>query len=137
MTQFTGLSQMPTPSWQAPQAQSLFLPSSQQGINTLAKNASLKMPSLNPTQATPTAPGLTTGQATLGSINAALSATQLGLGIWNQIKSQELADKQLKVAKDQLDIENTRWQNREDERKANNKAIAQSASALQLPTERY
>ncbi|STO96252.1 hypothetical protein [Helicobacter canis] len=137
MAQFTGLSQMPTPSWQAPQAQSLFLPSSQQGINTLAKNASLKMPSLNPTQATPTAPGLTAGQATLGSINAALSATQLGLGIWNQIKSQELAEKQLKTAKDQLDIENTRWQNREDERKANNQAIAQSANALQLPTERY
>ena len=126
-----------TPTWQAPlQTQPLTFGASQQGINTLAKNASLKMPSL-PTQATPTAPGLTAGQATFGSINAALSATQLGLGIWNQIKSQELAEKQLKTAKDQLDIENTRWQNREDERKANNQAIAQSANALQLPTERY
>ena len=127
-----------TPTWQTPlQTQPLTFGASQQGINTLAKNASLKMPSLNPAQATPTAQGLTAGQATLGGINAALSATQLGLGIWNQIKSQELAEKQLKTAKDQLDIENTRWQNREDERKANNQAIAQSANALQLPTERY
>lgn len=96
-----------TPTWQAPlQTQPLTFGASQQGINTLAKNASL-----NPTQATPTAPGLTAGQKTLGGINAALSATQLGLGIWNQIKSQELAEKQLQTAKDQLDIENTRWQN--------------------------
>ena len=127
-----------TPTWQAPlQTQPLTFGASQQGINTLAKNGSPKYAKPNPCRATAPSSKASPQEATLGGINAALSATQLGLGIWNQIKSQELAEKQLKTAKDQLDIENTRWQNREDERKANNQAIAQSANALQLPTERY
>ena len=85
----------------------------------------------------PKANGLSPGQATLGGIGAGLDALQLGLGIWNQISAQKLADEQLELAKAQLDKENTRWQDREDERKKNNEAIAASANALTLPTERY
>ena len=85
----------------------------------------------------PKANGLSAGQATLGGIGAGLEALNLGLGIWNQINAQKLANEQLQLAKTQLDKENTRWEDREKERKANNQAIAQSANALTLPTERY
>ena len=85
----------------------------------------------------PKAGGLTPGQATLGGIGAGLEALNLGLGIWNQVSAQKLANEQLQLAKTQLDKENTRWEDREKERKANNQAIAQSANALTLPTERY
>ena len=101
-----------------------------------AKQAAANMNLVKPPKI-PKAGGLTPGQATLGGIGAGLDALQLGLGIWNQINAQKLANEQLQLAKTQLDKENTRWEDREKERKANNQAIAQSANALVLPTERY
>lgn len=101
-----------------------------------AKQAAANMNLVQPPKL-PKAGGLSAGQATLGGIGAGLEALNLGLGIWNQISAQKLADEQLKLAKTQLDKENTRWENREDERKKNNEAIAASANALVLPTERY
>ncbi|WP_407379491.1 hypothetical protein [Helicobacter sp.] len=112
------------PSWYKSQPSSLL-----GGVNP-------KLPALNPPKL-PKAGGLTPGQATLGGIGAGLEALNLGLGIWNQISAQKLAEQQLGLAKTQLDKENTRWEDREKERKANNEAIAQSANALTLPTERY
>lgn len=101
-----------------------------------AKQAAANMNLVKPPKL-PKANGLTPGQATLGGIGAGLEALNLGLGIWNQISSQKLAEQQLGLAKTQLDKENTRWEDREKERKKNNEAIAQSANALVLPTERY
>lgn len=83
-----------------------------------------------------TTQGLTKGQATLGGITAGLQALELGLGIWNQIESSRIANKQLALSQAQLKKENERWEARENERKENNKAIAQSANAFILPTER-
>lgn len=128
MRSVAGLSQMST------------TPTPLAGINTGGLNfgnfTTPKLPAIN-TPKLPKAGGLTAGQATLGGIGAGLDALQLGLGIWNQVSAQKLANEQLQLAKTQLDKENTRWEDREKERKANNQAIAQSANALTLPTERY
>ena len=95
-------------------------------FNNAATNATTKA----------TTQGLTKGQATLGGITAGLQALELGLGIWNQIESSRIANKQLALSQEQLKKENERWEARENERKENNKAIAQSANAFILPTER-
>ena len=83
----------------------------------------------------PKAPGLSGGQIALGSLGAAMQAVNLGFGIWNQFKQDEYASKQLQLARDQLETENNRWEEREKERKKHNEII--NASADLLPTERY
>lgn len=83
----------------------------------------------------PKAPGLSGGQIALGSLGAAMQAVNLGFGIWNQFKQDEYAQDQLKLARDQLETEKNRWDEREKERKKHNEII--NASADLLPTERY